>query len=148
MQKKRLLVLSVFLVIVMALFVQGTEGMYDDETIKECNLGCKVWEFFFGSSEARAGKGWFDRSEALVGEATGDKEKADKLRSEAIAFYRNDQFSDALKKIDEAIGLDPVNYKNNGLKGNILLSLSLPSNTFYKYFSCLWAAFKISLRSF
>ena len=26
----------------------------------ECGLWCKVSEFFWGSSEARAGMGWFD----------------------------------------------------------------------------------------
>lgn len=34
-----------------------------------CTLFCKIGRFFFGSKEARAGRAWFDRSEALVGEA-------------------------------------------------------------------------------
>src|SRR3989344_3289187 len=121
MQKKRLLVLSVFLVIVMALFVQGTEGMYDDETIKECNVSCKVWEFFFGSSEARAGKGWFDRSEALVGEATEvDMEKADKLHQDALALAEKGDHQGAIAKLDQAIALNSADWKNHAAKAQLL----------------------------
>ncbi len=32
-----------------------------------CGFWCKVNQFFFGSAENRAGKGWFDRKEALAG---------------------------------------------------------------------------------
>ncbi len=36
-------------------------------TVNDCGFWCKINTFFFGSAENRAGKGWFDRSEALVG---------------------------------------------------------------------------------
>lgn len=49
-------------------FAQETTDASGSETA--CNLGCKIWQFFFGSKEARAGKAWFDRG-ALVGQAAG-----------------------------------------------------------------------------
>src|SRR3989344_3843590 len=53
-------------------FAQETEDIYEDE-VEDCGLGCKVWQFLFGSTEARAGRAWFDRSEALVGMAGTSK---------------------------------------------------------------------------
>ena len=46
---------------------QETDDIYEEETVEECGIGCKIWQFLFGSKEARAGKAWWDRG-ALVGE--------------------------------------------------------------------------------
>ncbi len=41
----------------------------DANNAEPCGFGCKMWQFLFGSKEARSGRAWFDRDEALVGEA-------------------------------------------------------------------------------
>src|SRR3989338_9108040 len=61
-------------------FAQETDDIYDEDIVEECGLGCKIWQFLFGSKDARAGRAWFDRSEALVGEAAvTDEQKATEL---------------------------------------------------------------------
>ena len=78
MTKKTVMMLVLFLLCSSIFAFAQTDDIYDSETVvEECGLGCKVWQFLFGSKEARAGKAWFDRSEALVGEpiegVTGEK---------------------------------------------------------------------------
>ena len=61
-------VIVVFLILLLSsLFVVG-QGEEQQEA-EECGFFCKVWNVLWGSSEARAGKAWWDRG-ALVGEAT------------------------------------------------------------------------------
>ena len=52
--KKRLAIV-VLVLLLSSLFVVAQEEQ------KECGFWCKVNEFLFGSAEARAGKGWFER---------------------------------------------------------------------------------------
>ncbi len=57
-----------------------------DDASASCNLGCSIWQFLFGSQDARAGKAWFDRSAALVGEAT-KAEEASVLFKKGMEYY-------------------------------------------------------------
>src|SRR3989344_2888944 len=99
---------------------QEDNGIYDEETIvDECNFGCKVWQFLFGSTEARAGKAWFDRSEPLVGEAANPTQAA-KLAGEAQTLWKQGKNQEAIAKMNEAIKLDPTNPKYYEGKANIL----------------------------
>ncbi len=71
-------------------FAQETDP-YADEPVEECKLGCKIWQFLFGSKEARAGRAWFDRSDALVGEAGATpKAEDEKLLIDAGAKKQRD----------------------------------------------------------
>lgn len=54
------MVMFVLLVLLSSFFVLAQE----ETQTKECSFWCKVGKFFFGSSEARAGKGWFERGAA------------------------------------------------------------------------------------
>ncbi len=48
----------------------NTDAISESQTISEakfCGFWCKINTFLFGSTENRAGKGWFDREGALVG---------------------------------------------------------------------------------
>ena len=55
--KKAVMMLVLLLSLTFSI-AQETDDIYDEEpVVKECNLGCKVWQFFFGSKEARAD--WF-----------------------------------------------------------------------------------------
>ncbi|MBI2669311.1 hypothetical protein HYX14_05715 [Candidatus Woesearchaeota archaeon] len=63
---RKMLGVLVLLVLLSSIFVLAQE-----ETAKECGFWCKAGKFFFSSSEARAGKSWFDRG-ALAGKATGN----------------------------------------------------------------------------
>ncbi|MBI2581509.1 tetratricopeptide repeat protein, partial [Candidatus Woesearchaeota archaeon] len=67
---KRIYHLLVLLLLLNSILVvaQETDDIYEAETVEECGIGCKIWQFLFGSKEARAGKAWWDRG-ALVGEA-------------------------------------------------------------------------------
>ena len=66
---KKAVMMLVLLLLCSSIFAvaQETEDIYEEE-VEDCGVGCKVWQFFFGSKEARAGRAWFDRSEAVVGE--------------------------------------------------------------------------------
>ncbi|MBI2669303.1 hypothetical protein HYX14_05675 [Candidatus Woesearchaeota archaeon] len=57
---KKAMVMFVLLVLLSSFFVLAQE----ETQTKECSFWCKVGKFFFGSSEARAGKGWFERGAA------------------------------------------------------------------------------------
>src|SRR3989344_9570003 len=75
-------------------FAQETDDIYDEETVEECGLGCKIWQFLFGSAEARAGKAWFDRG-ALVGEAISAEEEAGTLFQQGKDALKNKKYAQA-----------------------------------------------------
>ena len=64
MKKKAVMIVVLLLLGSIFAFAQETEA---DEAVVECGVGCKIWQFLFGSKEARAGRSWWDRG-ALVGE--------------------------------------------------------------------------------
>jgi len=68
---KKAVMMSVILLLCSSVFAIAQEMNTSSSAAPDCNLGCQIWQFLFGSTEARAGKAWFDRSEALVGEAPG-----------------------------------------------------------------------------
>ncbi len=70
MTMKKIVVMFVLLLLCSSIFAFAQETTDASGSEPACNLGCKVWQFFFGSKEARAGKAWFDRG-ALVGRAGG-----------------------------------------------------------------------------
>src|SRR3989344_1906916 len=65
--KKAVMMLVLFLLL-SSVFAFAQETDNQETVVEDCTFGCKVWQFFFGSKEARAGRAWFDRG-ALVGEA-------------------------------------------------------------------------------
>lgn len=67
---KKVVVMLVLFLLCSSIFAIAQEtNDSSSEAPADCNLGCKIWQFLFGSKEARAGKAWFDRSEPLVGSA-------------------------------------------------------------------------------
>ena len=53
---RRIGVLLIVLLFISSMFVVAEDTTSDDS----CGFWCSVNEFLWGSSEARAGKGWFD----------------------------------------------------------------------------------------
>ncbi|MDO8510746.1 MAG: hypothetical protein Q7S55_01120 [Nanoarchaeota archaeon] len=68
MKAAKLVSVVVLFLLCSSIFALAQETDNQETVAEECGLGCTVWQFFFGSQEARAGRAWFDRS-ALVGEA-------------------------------------------------------------------------------
>lgn len=80
MKIKQILSIFIILSLLLSLVTAQNETIEPQE---ECGFLCKVWEFFWGSKENRAGQAWWDREDALVGGAItipdslqpGEKEK-------------------------------------------------------------------------
>src|SRR3989338_874185 len=68
---KKAVVVFVLFLLCSSIFAVAQETDSEGTVVEECGIGCKVWQFLFGSKEARAGRAWFDRSEPLVGMASG-----------------------------------------------------------------------------
>src|SRR3989338_6457310 len=75
---KKAVVVFVLFLLCSSIFAVAQETDSEGTVVEECGIGCKIWQFLFGSTEARAGRAWFDRSEALVGKAEALKSDGDK----------------------------------------------------------------------
>jgi len=91
MMKKSLMIVIVFLLIVSVFSIaqSGQEELTEavEETSEDCNLGCKVWQFLFGNPANRAGKGWFDRTDALVGQAPGGYSSCSSVKTNDYCWH-------------------------------------------------------------
>ena len=90
MKKLMVMVLIVLLIVSVFSIAQVNEDELVEaveETSEDCNLGCKVWQFLFGNAENRAGKGWFDRTDALVGQAPGGYSSCSSVKTNDYCWH-------------------------------------------------------------
>ncbi len=100
---KKTVNLFVLFLFLSSIFVIAQETDDEETVVEECGIGCKVWQFLFGSKEARAGKAWFDRSEALVGEAAEIQEKLEEANKETKVQLKEGDQVVSQPKIDSTI---------------------------------------------
>ncbi len=101
---KKTVNLFVLFLLLSSIFVIAQETDSEETVVEECKVGCKIWQFLFGSKEARAGRAWFDRSEALAGEAISQEVKeVSKKTNGAQTITKEDVAQKTVAKVVEQI---------------------------------------------